>query len=79
MSISRTQAVSSIRRGLSPFLSVGTGASAVLPDVWQRQHPGAQAHDGSIGQPLEQGREEKPGLVRAAGNLFTLYLCGEVR
>lgn len=59
--------------GLSPFSS---GCVA-------EQHPGAQAHDGSIGQPLEQpleqGIEEDPGLGGAAGSLFTLYLCSEVR
>lgn len=56
-------------RGLSLF------SSGCLAE----QHPGAQAHGGSIGQPLEQGIEEEPGLGGAAGNLFTFSLCSEVR
>lgn len=67
---------SRIRLRLSPILGLRAQSEGLLSpvlSVWRRQqHPGAQAHDGSIGQPLEQESKEEPGLVRATGNPFML-------
>lgn len=56
----------SVRWGLSPCLSVGTraGAAACSRSLPVHTEAASQslAHDGSIGQPLEQGSEEKAGL-----------------
>lgn len=78
----------SVRWGLSPCLSVGTRAGAAACSRSFPVHTEAVsqslAHDGSIGQPLEQGSEEKSGLDVSCWKAFYFFLPvpmlrGEIR